>query len=95
MAALSRHAVGETSRQRDRMRRPRPRGVGYWLRRPEPSVALALLSALFFLLLAVVARDWAPLVAALPTGAGGVFVWRTRAVWRYNAEQWRQGYDVF
>jgi hypothetical protein len=67
--------------------------LGYWLRRPEPSIAISAIFTSIFLLLMAVTRDWALLVIVLPGAGAGLFVWVTRHVWRRNADRWQQGYD--
>ncbi|NJP35505.1 hypothetical protein [Micromonospora thermarum] len=70
--------------------------LGYWLRRPEPSLLAAAVFTVLFAVSAVVERDWVPLVGGAICGAGGLFVWLFREGAVYNAERWRQGYeDVF
>jgi hypothetical protein len=64
--------------------------IGYWIRRPEPSIVSCILFALVFLLIALTTRDWVPVVAALLVLAAGTFVWWNRATVRWMAEQWRQ-----
>jgi len=59
------------------------------MRRAEPAAARGVAFTLVFVLFAVVMKDWVPLIGAVPTAVAGVFVWRTRDVWRHNAEQWR------
>lgn len=76
-----------------RGQRPRQGLVRYWLRRPEPSVAVAASFTLIFLLTTAVTRDWALLFIVLPCAGAGLFVWVSRDVWRRNADRWRQGYD--
>lgn len=67
-----------------------PRSIGYWIRRPEPSIAVSILFALLFLLIAFTTRDWVPVVAALLVLAAGAFAWWNRATVGWMAEQWRQ-----
>ncbi|WP_406070419.1 hypothetical protein [Micromonospora sp. NBC_01638] len=65
----------------------------YWLRRPEPSVAISAIFTAVFLLMTAVTRNWVLLVIVLPGLGGGLFVWVTRDIWRRNADRWQQGYD--
>ncbi|MFI7604425.1 hypothetical protein ACIBTV_04805 [Micromonospora sp. NPDC049366] len=67
--------------------------LGYWLRRPEPSLLAATLFTVGFGVSAVVERDWVALVGAALCGGSGLFVWLFRETAVYNAERWRQGYE--
>jgi thiol:disulfide interchange protein len=70
--------------------------LGYWMRRPEPSVGLLVLSVAVSLVRAALTHNWALLLVAVPCSAAGAWVWMTRRVSRWNADRWRQGYhDVF
>lgn len=66
---------------------PRPRLLGYWLHRPEPSAAIAFAVSAVTTVFAF--AEPAFLIVAVPVAVLGVFVWRTRDVWRDNAENWR------
>ena len=84
---------GETPR---RGQRPRPGILGYWMRRPEPSVGLSVIFASVALGRAALTGNWALLLIVGPCAAAAVWVWMTRRVWRWNADRWRRGYrDVF
>ncbi|RKN53132.1 hypothetical protein D7193_25485 [Micromonospora costi] len=82
--------VAETPPRRLRQRSGR---VGYWLRRPEPSLLAAAVFTVMFLVSAIVEQDWVPLLGVALCGGGGLFVWFFREGAAYNAERWRQGYE--
>jgi hypothetical protein len=67
----------------------RPRLLGYWLRRPEPSLVASAAFVALFILIAVGAGQPVALVGAAACALAGVFIWRTRKVSRDNAERWR------
>lgn len=75
--------------------RPAVGWFGYWLRRPEPGIVLAMLAATAFVVLAVVLATWVPLVGVVACLTAGLVVWRTRTVWRTNAGRRRRGLDGF
>src|SRR5262245_17085106 len=79
---------GRPTPRRGKPTRPRRRSLGYWLRRPEPTIATSVMLAMTFLLLATAEPTF--LIVALTSGVAGAFVWWTREVWRDNAEAWRQ-----
>jgi len=79
----------ETPRRAGQFLRPRPRSIGYWLRRPEPSLAVGASFTVGSLLYAVLRDDPASVIMAVLMGPLTIFVWWSRDITRRNAEQWR------
>jgi hypothetical protein len=72
--------------------RPRAGVVRYWLRRPEPTVAVSVPTTAGFLIGAWEKHTWTLLPGAVLCAGWGIFVYLTRGDWRENAEHWRLGY---
>jgi hypothetical protein len=76
--------------------RPRPGLLGYWMRRPEPSLVIGVALTVWPIVEGVWQRDWLIGLLALIGLATVMFLWRYREAGRWNADRWRQGYrDVW
>jgi hypothetical protein len=66
----------------------------YWLRRPEPSIAVGILATVWFVVMAVAVGElWSliSLIGAALTLGVTVWAWSDRGLWRDNAERARRG----
>lgn len=75
------------------MTRPRRRGPGYWLRLPGPATATGAIVAVLMVACGLLGGEPLLAIAALGPAVAAFWVWRTRDVWRHNAEQWRYRRD--
>jgi hypothetical protein len=76
--------------------RPRPGRLGYWLRRPEPSLVVGVALTVWPMAEGLRERDWFIGLLSLIGLATVAFIWKYREGARFNADRWRQGHrDVW